>query len=68
MCPVAFLLCVAAAAAGGKAGKEAEEPRIDMLDIRVGKIVSVKQHPNAGTLGYYAPVNKPHECACCRAA
>lgn len=39
---------VAAAAAGGKGNKEAEETRIDMLDIRVGKIVSVQQHPNAG--------------------
>jgi len=50
---VAFLLCVAAAAAGGKAAKESEEPRIDMLDIRVGKIVSVQQHPNAGALGWW---------------
>lgn len=33
---------------GGSSGKDAEEPRVDMLDIRVGKIVSVQQHPNAG--------------------
>eukprot|EP00775_Hariotina_reticulata_P007753 gene7753-7952_t len=35
-------------AVGG--GKEAEEPRIDMLDIRVGQIVAVQQHPNADAL------------------
>eukprot|EP00879_Flechtneria_rotunda_P016430 GHRR01017194.1.p1 GENE.GHRR01017194.1~~GHRR01017194.1.p1 ORF type:complete len:396 (+),score=148.00 GHRR01017194.1:73-1260(+) len=39
-----------AATAGSKAGKEAEEARIDMLDIRVGQIVSVQQHPNANAL------------------
>jgi aminoacyl tRNA synthase complex-interacting multifunctional protein 1 len=38
----------AAAAAGGK--KVAEEPRIDMIDIRVGKIVKIQQHPNAESL------------------
>jgi tRNA-binding EMAP/Myf-like protein len=37
-------------AAPAKPSKEAEEPRIDMLDIRVGKIVSVQQHPNADAL------------------
>ncbi|WIA41370.1 hypothetical protein OEZ86_004962 [Tetradesmus obliquus] len=36
--------------AAPKPNKEAEEPRIDMLDIRVGKIVSVQQHPNADVL------------------
>ncbi|KAF6263252.1 hypothetical protein COO60DRAFT_1624675 [Scenedesmus sp. NREL 46B-D3] len=33
-----------------KPAKEAEEPRIDMLDMRVGRIVSVQQHPNADAL------------------
>lgn len=48
-CVCAMFAC--AAAAGGKGGgKEADEPRIDMLDIRVGKIVSVQQHPNADAL------------------
>jgi tRNA-binding EMAP/Myf-like protein len=45
--------CVLAPAAAGGAkggGKEADEPRIDMLDIRVGRIVSVQQHPNADAL------------------
>jgi hypothetical protein len=41
-----LLLCAAPA----KPNKEAEEPRIDMLDIRVGRIVSVQQHPNADAL------------------
>ncbi|WIA21084.1 hypothetical protein OEZ85_005404 [Tetradesmus obliquus] len=36
--------------AAPKPNKEAEEPRIDMLDIRVGQIVSVQQHPNADAL------------------
>jgi len=40
----------AAAAGGGGGGKEAEEARIDMLDIRVGQIVAVQQHPNADAL------------------
>ncbi|KAF8056858.1 Aimp1 [Scenedesmus sp. PABB004] len=40
----------AAAAGGGGKQKEAEEARIDMLDIRVGTIVSVQQHPNADAL------------------
>jgi hypothetical protein len=37
-------------AASAKPNKEAEEARIDMLDIRVGQIVSVQQHPNADAL------------------
>lgn len=36
-----------APAAAKKAG---DDPTIDMLDIRVGQIVSVKQHPNADSL------------------
>jgi hypothetical protein len=53
LCPVCAAACDAAAAAGGGGGKakEAEEARIDMLDICVGKIVSVQQHPNAGEWG-----------------
>ena len=34
-----------------QAGKEtSNEPTVDMLDIRVGQILSVKQHPNADGL------------------
>jgi tRNA-binding EMAP/Myf-like protein len=44
------LWCGAVIAAPAKPNKEAEEPRIDMLDIRVGRIVSVQQHPNADAL------------------
>lgn len=36
-----------ASAAGKKAG---DEPTVDMLDIRVGQIVKVEQHPNADSL------------------
>ncbi|DBA77527.1 TPA: hypothetical protein ACH3X1_009342 [Trebouxia sp. C0004] len=36
-----------APAAAKKAG---DDPTVDMLDIRVGQIVSVKQHPNADSL------------------
>lgn len=36
-----------ASAASKKAG---EEPTVDMLDIRVGQIVNVEQHPNADSL------------------
>ncbi|DBA68259.1 TPA: hypothetical protein ACH3X2_013874 [Trebouxia sp. C0005] len=36
-----------APAAAKKAG---DDPTIDMLDIRIGQIVSVKQHPNADSL------------------
>lgn len=39
-----------AAAPSAKAPKEADEARIDMLDMRVGTIVSVTQHPNADAL------------------
>lgn len=34
-------------AAAKKAG---DEPSVDMLDIRVGQIVQVEQHPNADSL------------------
>ena len=36
------------APAGAK--KAGDEPTVDMLDIRVGQVVSVKQHPNADSL------------------
>ena len=32
------------------AKKSGDKPTVDMLDIRVGQIVSVKQHPNADSL------------------
>ena len=32
------------------AKKVGDEPTVDMLDIRVGQIISVKQHPNADSL------------------
>ena len=40
------------AAGAGPAGKgaAASEPGVDALDIRVGQIVKVEQHPNAETL------------------
>lgn len=37
----------AAPAASKKAG---DEPTVDMLDIRVGQIIKVEQHPNADSL------------------
>lgn len=37
-------------AAAGSSKKEPDEPRIDMIDIRVGTITSVQQHPNADAL------------------
>ena len=33
-----------------KEPKKKEEPRIDMLDLRIGKILSVKAHPDADAL------------------
>jgi aminoacyl tRNA synthase complex-interacting multifunctional protein 1 len=40
-------MTIEAPAAAKKAG---DDPTVDMLDIRVGQIVSVKQHPNADSL------------------
>lgn len=37
----------AAPAASKKAG---DEPTVDMLDMRVGRIIKVEQHPNADSL------------------
>ena len=33
-----------------KEAKKKDEPRIDMVDMRIGKILSVKQHPDADAL------------------
>lgn len=53
------MMIIQEAVAGGKKGKgkeaaagkkEAGDPTVDLLDIRVGQILKVSQHPNADSL------------------